>query len=405
MLYITGNLKTAEEKFVQSMKTNVMLLNEVEENEVFEFMENKVNANNAATFYCISKLFNHSNLSKLSLCFIERCFLTVAESNNFLELDFMLARKLLSSNQLKFDTELQVFNVAYWWLCLDITERGKYKERIHLCIPFNLLSVAALDYISDEKSYLDATSAGIIKKVLASKKDFQISIKGEAYAIGGIDNNGNVIMSVEKYSLITKTWKKVADMYDDRSHFCTCYFKGEVFIIGGARSGYSTASCYTFNTTNHTWDRTSGMIETRSFADCSVFKGRIVVTGGYHNNCYHYEELNSVEVYNHKADLWSYMPNMIEKRYRHKSVAIKNKLFVVGGMANTTCEVFDSICDRFVLLKTPTSFLGSLREPAEVISIGSKLVVFCEENILIYDTAQYEWSEKSCSYTLDTFQD
>ena len=266
-------------------------------------------------------------------------------------------------------------------------------------------SSGLVDYISDEN--LNKTSAGIIKKVLASKKDFQIFIKGEVFVY--VDDNANMTTSVEKYSPITKTWEMVTDVHDENQNFCICYFMGKVHIIGGAHSTYTTALDLT-NTKNQTWVLISDMNEARSAAASSIFEGRIVVSGGYsniyRNNYYHFEQLNTVEVYDHIARSWSYMPGMIEKRCRHKSVAIKNKLFVVGGMENTTCEVFDATCNRFVLLKSPpVSFLRSLCEPAEVISIGSKLVVFCDENILIYDTAQSEWSEKSCSHILATFQD
>ena len=136
------------------------------------------------------------------------------------------------------------------------------------------------------------------------------------------------------------------------------------------------------------------MIEPRSATACSVFEGNIVVCGGRNN-----ETINTVEAYDHIADSWSYMPRMIKGRYYHKSVAVKSKMYIIGGF-DTTCEVFDSTCNIFSLLKAiPESFLYNLVRPAGVFSIGSKILILGNAgNIIFYDTINFGWSEKSFEY-------
>ena len=92
------------------------------------------------------------------------------------------------------------------------------------------------------------------------------------------------------------------------------------------------------------------------------------------------------------------MPNMINDRYGHKSIAVKNKLFVIGGFLKKDCEVFDSTTNKFTLLKQPTSAFGyNCKDPSGVITIGSKLFVFRNNsNVIIYDYNNDEWSEKIC---------
>ena len=51
------------------------------------------------------------------------------------------------------------------------------------------------------------------------------------------------------------------------------------------------------------------------------------------------------------------MPDMINRRGFHKSVSVKNKLFLFAGDRTKTCEVYDSTCKKFVLLKPPDSRL------------------------------------------------
>ena len=60
----------------------------------------------------------------------------IADTVNFLELDFIIIKKILSSSGLNIDSELQVFNAADSWLCHDITERRKYAKEL-LCLKFD----------------------------------------------------------------------------------------------------------------------------------------------------------------------------------------------------------------------------------------------------------------------------
>ena len=131
-----------------------------------------------------------------------------------------------------------------------------------------------------------------------------------------------------------------------------------------------------------------------------MFEGKIVVSGGFTDAI-----LNTVEAYDHVADSWTHMPNMIETRFQHKSVAMKNKLFVIGGSYGTYGEVFDSTSNEFVLLKPlPARFLShfwNLQYLDGVVLIGRKLVVFGERInfILYYDVEKAEWSDEPCEVT------
>ena len=89
---------------------------------------------------------------------------------------------------------------------------------------------------------------------------------------------------------------------------------------------------------------------------------------------------------------------MIKERHCHKSAAIKNKLYMIGGFKKTS-EVYDSTCEKFVLLKCPDgSFSCHLDHPIAVNSIGNKLVVFqrTTSTSLIYDVVKETWSEETC---------
>ena len=422
-------------------------------------MVTKTNANNAVTFFFISRLFKLSNLSKISLCFIERFFPMAADSENFLELDFNSVVKIVQSSDLLIDTEIQVFNVADRWLSYN-KKRSKYTKDLLSRIRLLLLTVPALNHILRKKSCFTMNNecVDIINEALENKKglhlnkisttsrfctqkDFNIvvcggkliqnsardvvsdvfsiatnntdnikklsqmktarqyskavCVGGEVYVFGGIDADADIV-SVERYSPVTNAWEIVADMHDDRENFCACSFVDSVYVFGGYLEG-KINSCVKFDIKTRQWKKVAEMNEARSHASCAVFQGRIVVSGGVND-----ERLNTVEVYDHIADMWSYMPNMTVQRFNHKSVAVQDKLFIVGGIWSRTCEIFDSTSCRFISLKPNKSSLEELLMfPAEVFSVGKKLVVFSNQMnaTLHYDVEIDEWSEKLCEVT------
>ena len=428
-------------------------------------MMSKTNIKNCLVIYYSSKIFKLSILTNASMNLIERCFPLVANCNNLIELDFFSLIKILSSSELNIDSELQVFNAADSWLSHDITERSKFAKELLSEVRLSLLSIPLLKQISEKNSSFSISNEckNMIKDVLINKeqlnpfscnitsrycnqtnfnilvcggrsyqiqkdsKDVQlfdakklheakilpqikqsrsffeaVCIKGEIFLFGGINYGYNVVRSIEKYSPVTNTWQHVIDMIDDRRSFSACSFMDNIYIIGGHIGdnidGHDTATCFEFNTKSLNFYGISKMNTAKKTFACSVFEGRVVASGGMnHNN----DRLNTVEAYDHVGDTWENMPNMLKVRFGHKSVAVKNKLFVVGGYINSDCEVFDSTTNKFTFLKQTTLASKSfLRRPSGVITIGSKIFVFRDErNVIIYDFENDEWSEKTCKAT------
>ena len=75
-------------------------------------IEIRVTVSNTLKWFYISKHFSLKKVSTTSLGIIERWFTTVADSKDFLELDFTCVYTILSSSELLIDSELQVFNAV-----------------------------------------------------------------------------------------------------------------------------------------------------------------------------------------------------------------------------------------------------------------------------------------------------
>ena len=398
---------------------------------------------------------------KVSMSLIQQLFPIFADFDNFLDLDFYFVKKILSSSGLNIDSELQVFNAADSWLSHDINERSKYANDLLSMVRLPLLSISALkqvfnrvstkynesgntiEAILDKKQQLHPLSCNItsrycnqtnfnivvcggisinIESALYKVKllnEYNLSevnnlphmnrsrcfsgvacVNGEIYVLGGLDYNDNIVRSIEKYSPVTNSWKYLNKMIDNRKHFSTCSLMDNLYIIGGLignyTNGHALENCFEFNTKNLKWKELSKMNNARRDKDCSVFEGRIVVSGGRNN----FGILNTVEAYDHVGDTWENMPNMINERCGHKSVAVKNKLFVIGGLYINYCEVFDSTTNKFSQLKQPTLASGfDLYRPFGVITNDSKIYVFQNNNVKIYDFKSNEWSIEKCEAT------
>ena len=94
---------------------------------------------------------------------------------------------------------------------------------------------------------------------------------------------------------------------------------------------------------------------------------------------------------------------MIEERKCHAAVSMGNKMFVIGGYNNSTCEIFDSYSRKFSYIEM-MNFTTLYQPYFEAVCIGQTIVAFYRKqtepngtNILIYDVNKNQWTEKFCS--------
>ena len=451
-------------EFHFALKLNRLLLHKDVENKFVKYMADNITVEKVATYYKVASLFSLFLLYKQSLCYVERCFPMVADSLNFVNLDYNLVAKVVSRSELHIDSELQVYYALDKWLSHNIIERSKYAVDLMLKIRLSLLSHHALTLMLTKNSCFTMSEecTSIVKETLKGKKGlysnnlsnktrfckqnkfnilvcggedvlynrivsnvnninanhhYSVSMlpqmkedrksltavcaKDEVYVFGGNKRRLGFpikLTSVEKYSLRTNKWTALPSVLN-RYLFCACSLMGNIYVIGGSYyKGGITNTCFQLSTEDYKWRKVAKMNEPRFGSACLVFEGKIVVSGGTS----YLEGVNTVEAYDHVAKQWTYMPNMIEIRSSHKAVAMKNKFFVVGGLFNNNCEVFDSTCNTFVILRPPSEYVRKfLWSTNEVVSIGSNLVVFGDrrETILFYDVETDKWSEKSFELT------
>ena len=147
-------MKSHDEKLKLCLKAKKVLLYQNLVTKISNKISETIQIENVADYYQISKLFNMSNISKLTLKYMERNFTMVVDTENFLQLDFNIVKTLLASSSLNIDTEVEVFEAAVAWLNYNFDERSKHSKDLLLKVRFPLLSEAVLKSLITPNSSL-----------------------------------------------------------------------------------------------------------------------------------------------------------------------------------------------------------------------------------------------------------
>ena len=285
------------------------------------------------------------------------------------------------------------------WKELNICTTGRYCEENKYSMlafnkDFNSLNLIQLnDNEKQLKCVKEFPTLNVVPKYFRA-----IYLKGNIYVFGCILSKDR--MSLDKYDLIIKTWEEDITFYGRKTHgFCACVFMNNIYILGGIlleeHSIRATRKSLKFHTQNeYLLKYIAPMKNIRVHAPCTVFEGRVVISGG-EEDVMGSQLTNTVEIYDHIYDKWSYMPNMVEERSFHKLVSFKHKLYVIGGQSYS-CEVYDNTCKKFVIMKPPPIHFN-FTNTAGAVSMENKIIVFHKKLQLLafYDITKDKWSEET----------
>ena len=107
LILFLANLLKEEYEIQLILKASKVFRNKGQKTNICKFMQNKMTVRNNLLYYKLADIFKLSDLIQTSMSYAERCFLMVAETNNFLELDFSFVKKILQSSKLHITSELK----------------------------------------------------------------------------------------------------------------------------------------------------------------------------------------------------------------------------------------------------------------------------------------------------------
>ena len=417
------------------------------------FTKNKT-FENVTLFLKLSTVFNLQSIAQETFKIIERCFISVVETKNFLKLNAKLVEKIFLSSELFIDSELEVLKAAGDWISFNEHERTKFAKRLLLAARLPLLSDAALNHSLSFSICKNDACRSLVESVVLDRKNFFVhrpkanvdirhcsqssfeiylaygqrrnlkrvglgennsaelgcSVEKNEKIYKAVASGGDVYvvaskivkskkkmkktLVIKKYWSLLESWETVAEL-KHRKKFAVCSFMSSVFIVGGLenRGRDYCASAMRYDAKLGKTIEIDGTKLPRSHLACAVFDGRVVASGGFIPHVEHY----SVEAFD--CGRWKEMPDMTRRNYDHQMVAIKNKLFVIP-MTDRGFEVFDKSANCFASILSSTLNFDDIYEmdtPGAVL-MGKKIVIFGrrEKTVVFYDTEKDEWYQESC---------
>lgn len=166
---------------------------------------------------------------------------------------------------------------------------------------------------------------------------------GNAYAIGGLDANGQPLSSAESYSQDAGTWSPIASLPGARYNFPAAFDgTNQIYALGGytnASSGTETADVLRYSVSRNTWTNLPPMpLAVAGSIAAFGADGKLYVVGGLSGGA----ATNLVQVFTPSANSWTISTPLPEALSASAmGVDSLGRLIIMGGADAETNDVAD----------------------------------------------------------------
>ncbi|XP_077294153.1 kelch-like protein 25 isoform X2 [Arctopsyche grandis] len=234
-----------------------------------------------------------------------------------------------------------------------------------------------------------------------NKSDFESVIVGESIVIiGGLNSSNESVTSVEYIDLKNGQKFSLKPLNIARYKFSAATLRRgsstDVYAIGGNNDDDDVlSSVERWNSETGDWQIITSLLVAVEYHSATVVDEKIYITGGQTYANKKITSLNKVQMYSVETNSWTYRAQMIQERSEHSSVAFRGKLYVAGGTIFQTSTYLDSVehYDPNANLWTPFT---NLPRPVSGVSL------FCFQKKLLTmggnsssDVCEYEETSKT----------
>jgi len=183
--------------------------------------------------------------------------------------------------------------------------------------------------------------------------------KGSVFVLGGFSGKQR-LCSVEKYNIREDKWAQVAPMKDKRHYLSACSIGDECIYAFGGFFGSTEQeindSIELYEVEKNLWQVLTVRMKNPLWA-CSalaISPTEILLIGGKNTN-----RNGEVHLFNVNTKNWKPLHHMNQLRVSHKSFFIQNKIFVIGGDYDMSCEVYDIKENKWSFISSYNSLLAN----------------------------------------------
>ena len=315
-----------------------------------EFISRTLSPSNCIMAYYSAVRYQCPVLQKHARDFIFANFTSVTESEDFLKLNVEQVEEWISSDEIKVNSEEEVFQVIVKWI-----EGSDHKEHEGF---FKLFRHVRIVYVSRNFVFDVILHHPLVKDnetctefVLDAMKAISNGTEECFFAQpprGCLKTYEDALVVCKKkktfsYLPSENKWYEMADMMSEESHspnmMTACH--GKLYLLRANNTNNCTLECY--DPSGNTWSTVSslpGVTCTVNFLAVINFQGCLYFIGGTKNK----KVNNGVYKYNPDTNLWQEVAPLCVARLGVCAVADGSSLYAIGGKSNN--EVLDLV-ERF----------------------------------------------------------
>jgi len=339
-----------------------------------EFLKVELHETNSIGIYRFADGHNIQGLKEVALRHIFDNFCAVIREEEFLEIDKTLLSFIISSENLRVDSEYQVFVAAMTWINHDITNRRRYifdvlknirlplvaskhlESYVENCVDLSLkvaLSSVQRDLITQKGSLV----ALYVKPRQSAKKNIYV-IGGSRRELGSAWTRSEcTYQTVECFDTFTCEWKRTASMEIGRILPGIAILNGRIFVCGGEVDSQILANGEVYDPSEDSWVSIATMMVPRCEFGLCALEGCLYAFGGWVG-----EDIGgSIEVYDPGLNEWRMQGTMQEPRFSMGIVSYQGLIYIVGGCTHSRRHMQELVAYNPVISESTT--LASMLVP------------------------------------------
>ena len=406
------------------------------------FLERQMSESNCISTFYLAKMYQCDELMTNSRKFVYANFASVAEMDEFLNLEAKEVERWISSDQISVSVEADVFKIVFKWIEKNKSERKASFEQLFRHVRLTFLSRDVLfDVVTNE---LVRENFGCLKLVSDAVKLSSLTCEGDPQSPrNGLETRA-IVACGGKYTFCylpeKDEWKRLADgltekskdtqmiSFRDQSYSFSSFSKAERY--DPVVNGWCTLDLFTACSTKAAVVRdeiycievntstTTSTVKRYDVEQCSwqtvlssregCREGSCVVAAGNHlyvcGGMIEVEVVAKAERFDIMENKWEEIADMQQKRVYAFGVAREGKIFLAGGKLDwltcfKTCEMFNISTNEWQLigsLNFPRTFGSMVCLKGILYVLGGKSNARKNQLIVeFYDPVEDKWIKKT----------
>ncbi|XP_068706950.1 kelch-like protein diablo [Montipora capricornis] len=267
--------------------------------------------------------------------YIMENFTKVTKTEDFQTLGSSEVIELISHNEVKVCSEMEVFDACIAWIEYSTETRkchlSEFLKTIRLpFIPLKQLqeNVAEHSLVKNDIYSHDIAEEAIIFHFDHAGVQMRHCYAETIYLLGGETSFMKEVKSVECYNCETMQWEMVKSMTEARASFTVATLQEKLYVIGGYRRGRKLNSMECYDPAQNAWLSLPPMSKCQGDMRAAVLDGYIYVAGGSSEGLL---TCSYVERYSPITEQWQVVSSMHRQRRRFALAVLESHIYAVGG--------------------------------------------------------------------------